>query len=261
MQRLQSIKKLDLSNNQIRTLPGPDVFRQMGELRFLYLHGNQISKWNDIQSLITLPKIIHITLFSNPICTVPGYRHFLVNSISTLLALDNYIITDEERIEDASFGYRYRALNEFMKLHIPDYARERSAEQHLFNLEVDIYRLRRIFERNSPSIVIQAIFRGYRQRNAVRMRAQERVYMAIKLQKMIRGFLIRQRFKRDLMDMLRYTGQEYLLMSNEEIRQKAAGIIIKNFVMKKYREKKRQELEQQSAIQIQRIFRGRKARF
>lgn len=77
-----------------------------------------------------------------------------MNSIPSLLALDTFIITDEERIEDASFGYRFRALNEFMKLHIPDYARERSAEQHLFNLEVDIYRLRRIFERNSPSLMI-----------------------------------------------------------------------------------------------------------
>jgi hypothetical protein len=105
---------------------------------------------------------MHITLFSNPVCTVPGYRHFLVNSCRTLLALDHYIVTDEERIEDASFGYRYRALNEFMKLHIPDYAREKSAEQHLFNLEVDIYRLKRIFERNSPSIMIQSVYRGYR---------------------------------------------------------------------------------------------------
>jgi len=101
-----------------------------------------------------MPSIIHLTLFSNPICTVPGYRHYLVNSIQSLLALDNFVITDEERIEDASFGYRFRGLNEYMKLHIPDYAKEKSAEQHLFNLEVDIYRLKRIFERNSPSILI-----------------------------------------------------------------------------------------------------------
>jgi len=29
-----------------------------------------------------------------------------------------------------------------------------SADQHLFNLEVDLYRLRRLFERNSPAIRI-----------------------------------------------------------------------------------------------------------
>jgi hypothetical protein len=45
-------------------------------------------------------------------------------------------------------------MNEFMKIHIPDYRHERNAENHLFNLEVDIYRLKRIFERNSPAILI-----------------------------------------------------------------------------------------------------------
>jgi len=38
------------------------------------------------------------------------------------------VITDEERIENASFGYRFRALNDFMKLHIPDFAKVKSAE-------------------------------------------------------------------------------------------------------------------------------------
>ena len=145
------------------------------------MHNNKISKWQDITNLVTLPQVLHITLFSNPVCTVPGYRHFLLNSCRTLLALDHYIVTDEERIEDASFGYRYRALNEFMKLHIPDYAREKSAEQHLFNLEVDVYRLKRIFERNSPSIMIQAVCRGYRQRNKIRQQMNSKLQKIVKI--------------------------------------------------------------------------------
>lgn len=77
---------------------------------------------------MTLPVILHITLYSNPVCAIPGYRHFVVNSLPCLKALDNFVITDEERIEDASFGYRFRGLNEYMKLHIPDYNNEKSAE-------------------------------------------------------------------------------------------------------------------------------------
>ena len=69
-------------------------------------------------------------------------------------ALDDFIITDEERIEDASFGNRFRGMNEYMQWHITDYSHEPSAEQHKFNLEVDIYRMKRSFERNSPSILI-----------------------------------------------------------------------------------------------------------
>lgn len=154
LQSFGNLKKIDLSDNSITSLPPAKVFAGLTQLKFLYLHNNNISNWSDIQSLTSLPTIMHLTLFSNPVCSIPGYRHFLVNSISSLLALDNFVITDEERIEDASFGYRFRGLNEFMKLHIPDYTKEKSAEQHLFNLEVDVYRLRRIFERNSPSILI-----------------------------------------------------------------------------------------------------------
>jgi Leucine-rich repeat (LRR) protein len=148
------LKKIDLSDNQLTSLPPPSVFAGLKNLQFLYLHNNNIQKWQDLQSLTTMPSILHVTLFSNPVCNIPGYRHFMVNSISGLKALDYHVITDEERIEDASFGYRFRGLNEFMKLYIPDYQHETSAERHLISLDVDVYRLKRIFERNSPSILI-----------------------------------------------------------------------------------------------------------
>lgn len=125
---------------------------------------NKISKWEDLESLTGLPKIMHLTVYSNPVSAIPGYRHFLVNCCSSLLALDNCVITDEERSEDASFGVRYRAMNKYMKIYIPEFIPNISAEKHLFNLEVDIYRLKRIYERNSPSIRIQSLFRGFRVR-------------------------------------------------------------------------------------------------
>ena len=100
----------------------------MHSLQYLYLHNNNVSKWQDLQSLVSLPEIMHITLFANPVCAIPGYRHFIVNSVPCLKALDNYVITDEERIEDASFGNRFRGLNEYMKWHITDYSDEPSAE-------------------------------------------------------------------------------------------------------------------------------------
>jgi len=165
LQTFENLKKVDLSNNSLESLPAASVFAGLKNLHFLYLHNNNISKWQDLQALVALPQIMHITLFANPVCSIPGYRHFMVNSIACLKALDNYVITDEERIEDASFGNRFRGLNEYMKLLITDYSDEPSAEQHKFNLEVDIYRLKRSFERNSPSILIQSLFRGYKSRN------------------------------------------------------------------------------------------------
>ena len=190
----RNLKKIDLSDNLLEALPQPQVFAGLKSLQFLYLHNNKLSKWQDLQSLTSLPVIMHITLFNNPVCQIPGYRHFIVNSIPCLKALDNYVITDEERIEDASFGYRFRGLNEFMKLHIPDYRHERSAENHLFNLEVDVYRLKRIFERNSPSILIQSLYRGYMSRNASNLYFQQRLKYIKRIQANVRGWFVRKKY-------------------------------------------------------------------
>lgn len=202
----KNLKKIDLSENEIETLPPANVFAGLANLQFLYLHNNNISKWQDLQSLVSLPAIMHITLFANPVCAIPGYRHFMVNSIAGLKALDNFVITDEERIEDASFGYRFRGLNEFMKLHIPDYSHERSAEQHKFNLEVDVYRLKRIFERNSPSILIQSLYRGYKSRNYQAFYYNKRKAKAVIIQKNVRGWLQRKKFLNDLKELLAVEG-------------------------------------------------------
>ena len=90
----------------------------------------------------------------------------------------------------------------------------------MFNLEVDIYRLKRIFERNSPSTLIQSLYRGYKSRNYVKVYFNERKQKIIKIQKVTRGWLMRKKFKKDLRDMLVYTKQEYLMMSNAELRRR-----------------------------------------
>ena len=39
------------------------------------------------------------------------FRHHVVNSIWTLKALDGFAISDEEIIEDAAFGGKFKALS------------------------------------------------------------------------------------------------------------------------------------------------------
>ena len=57
-----------------------------------------------------------------------GYRHYCVTKLSSLKALDEYIITDEERMEDVGFGLRFRALSPFMRLYIPEFKEDLNAE-------------------------------------------------------------------------------------------------------------------------------------
>ena len=40
-----SLKKIDLSENQLETLPSATVFAGLSKLQFLYLHNNSITKW------------------------------------------------------------------------------------------------------------------------------------------------------------------------------------------------------------------------
>ena len=60
MHSFKNLKKIDLSENEIETLPPANVFAGMASLQFLYLHNNNISKWQDLQSLVSMPEIMHI---------------------------------------------------------------------------------------------------------------------------------------------------------------------------------------------------------
>lgn len=151
-------------------------------------------------------------------------------------------------------------MNEFMKLHIPDYTKEKAAEQHLFNLEVDIYRLKRIFERNSPTILIQSLYRGYRSKNYVKIYFNERKQKIIRIQRLVRGFLLRQKLKRDLRDMLRYTNEEHLLLSNIELRKRAAARRIYETMLEYHIKKETLRRRQQAALKIQTFYRMRLVR-
>ena len=45
LQSFENLKKIDLSNNQLESLPSASVFAGLQSLQFLYLHNNNISKW------------------------------------------------------------------------------------------------------------------------------------------------------------------------------------------------------------------------
>ena len=72
-------------------------------------------------------------------------------------------------------------MNHFMKIMIPKFQENQQADQHLFTLEVDLYRIKRLYERNSPSIRIQSLVRGYNVRSQSYFSAAERVKSAIKI--------------------------------------------------------------------------------
>ena len=53
----------------------------MMSLRLLYLHNNLIDSVEPLEKLFDLPKLNYLTIFSNPISSKSGIRHYLVNNI------------------------------------------------------------------------------------------------------------------------------------------------------------------------------------
>lgn len=80
------------------------------ELKVVFLHNNSISKLANVNYMAASPSISVLTLFDTPLSLKPNYRHHLVNSLWALKSLDNYVISDEEIIEDSSFGGRFASL-------------------------------------------------------------------------------------------------------------------------------------------------------
>ena len=141
--------------------------------------------------------------------------------------MDDFIVTDEERLQAVSpIGFRFKGLSHYMKILVPKFTENLPADQHLFNLEVDLYRLRRLFERNSPSIRIQSFYRGYRVRSQSYFSAGERMKAATKIQKVYRGWIHRRKTKRQLIQMLKEEGLEELMLSQPEYRLFKAGCVI-----------------------------------
>ena len=142
--------------------------------------------------------------------------------MKTLLALDMHIITDEERSEDVSFGDRFRSLSDYMRISIPDYTGETDARNHLISLNRDAFELKRIFERNSPSILIQRVFRGFMIRRNISNSLGIKKDSVIKIQKVARGMILRKRLKRELGDYMKEINQSNLTKTIAQIQMERA---------------------------------------
>ena len=118
---MKNLVKLNLSYNNLTILPNANVFQGLANLKIFFLDHNKISKWRDIESLTVIQSLLHLSIQNNPVTQIAGYRHFLVHKLKNLRALDEFIITDEEMMEDVCHGTKFRALSQFMRLYVPEF--------------------------------------------------------------------------------------------------------------------------------------------
>ena len=236
-----NLHKLDLSTNFLANIGKKDLWESMPRLQILYLHDNLLETWGTLESLSGLPAILHLTLFNNPVIHLPNYRRFMISELSSIKALDFYICTEEEKKGICSFD------PEKSKIWIQDTSDIRNFKQH-------IYKLQRKWEKCSPVIRIQALWRAYKVRKHVGGHFTERDKKAVIIQKHVRGWLMRKKWKKDLEQLLRDTNNEYLLFSPEEFIHFKAVKKIENWY-KVYKAKKVVRIKRnQAATKLQSAF-------
>ena len=67
----------------------------------------------------------------------------------------------------------------------------------------------------------------------------ERTSKVIKIQKHVRGWLSRRKFEKDLKDLLKYTGDEDLLLTTDEIRTRNCALRIFHLLFRNWMAKRR----------------------
>lgn len=198
-----NLRKLDLAFNCIVNLPNSNFWEQLKSLQILYLHHNKINDWNNLESLKTCQSLLYITLYDNPICRYDTIRHFVVNNIPSLIAYDNYVISDEELIEGASYPPPFNAFNDKFLLPPPQYRSNVKFSSHKNALKNEIRLLLYKRSRLSPILIIQRYWRGFGFRLEFKRIARERKNGAAKFQALWRGYIKRKHLKEQLVEYLK----------------------------------------------------------
>ncbi|XP_059839645.1 leucine-rich repeat and IQ domain-containing protein 3-like [Hypanus sabinus] len=153
--------KLDLHGNHITELPGESFWSDMKCLQILYLHNNIIGDMSNIEALRACSRLTILTLSDTPVSLLPKYRHFIVNNIWSLKALDNFVIADEEVMEDWPRNERFKALNPEFLLEVPAVSQMSTWCNEMENIRKLMATVNTILAHHSPVHIIQRWIRGH----------------------------------------------------------------------------------------------------
>lgn len=180
---------LDLHNNQITKLPGHKFWASLTELKVVFLHNNSISKLDDVNYMAASSSISILTLNDTPLSLKPNYRHHLVNSLWTLKSLDNYVISDEEIIEDSSFGGRFAPLRSSFYIDCScSLTKENTYEEALKEVHRLTAEVNEIQAKYCPVLIIQRYIRGHLSRLRFKFIQDMRLWAAVSIQRYYRHY-------------------------------------------------------------------------
>ncbi|XP_069837542.1 leucine-rich repeat and IQ domain-containing protein 3 isoform X2 [Dendropsophus ebraccatus] len=146
----------------IQNLPGQEFWRQLTNLKLLYLHNNRIRSVDNVQSLSSCSNLTGLTLYDTPLSLQKSYRHIAVNSIWSLKALDHFVVSDEEIIEDWNLRGKFKALGPDLYINLlPASSKDISLENEMKAVNEIIRKINRVLATCSPVLIVQKWIRGY----------------------------------------------------------------------------------------------------
>ncbi|XP_060058162.1 leucine-rich repeat and IQ domain-containing protein 3 isoform X2 [Erinaceus europaeus] len=162
LQNCIKLVKLDLHGNQIKSLPNTTFWSGLKNLKLLYLHDNGFSKLKNVCMLSACPNLIALTMFDCPVSLKKGYRHVIVNSIWPLKALDYYVVSDEEIIQNCVLPERFKTCNHRLFFNFCSSLKKGSNyEDEINNIKYIMSTINEILAHNSPVLIVQRWIRGF----------------------------------------------------------------------------------------------------
>ena len=94
---------LRLEDNGLRNLQNVE---RLERLQSLFVSGNRLAEFWEVDRLSELPHLMEIALLNNPMTRKPNYRTAIIKRLPALIILDGKEISPEERqrIEQATGG-------------------------------------------------------------------------------------------------------------------------------------------------------------
>jgi len=164
------LSRLDLSDNQISQLPDVKFWLSFSKLKVLYLHSNTITKIDNVRRVSACPVLEILTLHDTPLSLKKNNRHHVINTIYTLKALDHFVVSDEEIIEDAKYNNKFSGRSQAFRINMhlkPTPGNTYSDEVKATSLLMAA--INKIQAHHSPVIIIQKFIRGSIDRKYAKM--------------------------------------------------------------------------------------------
>jgi Leucine-rich repeat (LRR) protein len=92
---------LRLEDNGLRNLTH---IEKLERLQSIFMSGNRVAEFWEVDRLAELPHLMEISLMNNPMSRKPNYRNSIIKRLPALIMFDGKEITGDERMRVEQVG-------------------------------------------------------------------------------------------------------------------------------------------------------------